>query len=393
MQSGISVKLDQIERLGDQTRRDPTLRSQAQRPRRVAVVIAGLGAGGAGGVLSIITDRWAKKGREVWVISFDSPQDRVFHKFAPEVHLVRLGISKHGGRFSRVFTVIRRIYKLRRTISELHPELVVSFLTKINVITLLAVLCTPNRVVISERNNPIAQNVHPVWNMILRNLIWRADAIVMQTRASLICLSRSARIRARVIPNPILLTDVQPNTGAMVLAAVGRLTYQKGFDLLLEAFAMVGPRHPNWRLFIWGEGEEADVLEAMIRKMNLGDQVKLCGISHSPEEWVSSASAFVLSSRYEGFGNVLAEAMVGGLSVVAYDCEFGPREIIQNGVNGLLVPAEDVMALASGLNQIMGNSELRTRLGNAARAVAQRYDPDAIVNQWEEVITRIVPQV
>ncbi len=155
---------------------------------------------------------------------------------------------------------------------------------------------------------------------------------------------------------------------------------------------MVGPHYPDWKLFIWGEGEQADVLASTIRKMNLGEQVKLCGISRNPEEWVSSASAFVLPSRYEGFGNVLAEAMVGGLPVVAYDCEFGPREIVQDGINGLLVPAEDITALAEALNQVMGSSELRSRLGRAARQVTRRYDPDAIIDQWEEIITRIVPQ-
>lgn len=391
-QSVMSVRSDRIGRSDERTQKDRVLQLQARRPLRVAVVIAGLGAGGAERVLSIITDRWVKRGREVWVISFDSPTDQIFHKFSSDVHLVRLGIGKHGGRINGIWTVLRRIYNLRKILKELSPELIVSFLTKINVITLLAILFTRHRVIISERNNQIAQKAHPIWNIILQNLSWRADAIVMQTRASLACLGRSARIRARVIPNPILLANVSPNIGGLVLAAVGRLTYQKGFDLLLQAFAMIGPLHPDWRLFIWGDGEEADVLTSMIRKMDLGDQVKLCGTSRCPEEWVSSASAFVLSSRYEGFGNVLAEAMAGGLAVVAYDCEFGPREIVQNGVNGLLVPAEDVMAMASALNMIMGNGELRNRLGNAARAVAKRYDPDEIVDQWDEIITRIVPR-
>jgi glycosyltransferase involved in cell wall biosynthesis len=226
----------------------------------------------------------------------------------------------------------------------------------------------------------------------LRRLSWRADAIIMQTRASLACLDRSARIRARVIPNPILLADVSPRRGDLVLTAVGRLTYQKGFDLLIRAFALIAPLHPEWSLSIWGEGEEARQLLSIIDQMQLNGRVKLRGASRTPEEWIESSSAFVLSSRYEGFGNVLAEAMAGGLPVVSYDCDFGPREIIQNGVNGLLVPVEDIAALASALDRIMGNSALRSRLGNAARIVAERYDPDAIVGQWEEVITRILPQ-
>jgi glycosyltransferase involved in cell wall biosynthesis len=356
------------------------------------VVIAGLGAGGAERVLSIITDRWIKNGREVWIISFDFPSDQVFHKFSPDIHFLRLGISKHSGRLSVISAVMRRIILLRSALKDIDPELVVSFLTKINVITLLSVLWTRYRVVISERNNPIAQGAHPAWNVILRKLSWRADAIVMQTRASLACLDRSARIRARVIPNPILLAETRPHTGSLVLAAVGRLTYQKGFDLLLDAFAMIAPLHREWKLFIWGDGEDAETLASKINAMGIDHQVKLCGTSRNPEEWVESASAFVLSSRYEGFGNVLAEAMVGGLPVVAYDCDFGPGEIIQNDINGLLVPAQDVSELASALHRIMGDSVLRSRLGSAARAVGQRYDPDAIVNQWEEVITRVAPQ-
>lgn len=354
----------------------------------IAIVLAGLGAGGAERVVSLISGRWVEEGHRVTVIAFDRVDAPVFHAIDPRICLVRLGIEPGGGgRLAGVRAVLRRIAALRRTLADVAPDVTISFLTKINVLTLLASLGTGRRVIVSERNNPRMQQASRVWTLLLARLHWRAEGIVMQTRASLACLGAAARRRASVIPNPISVHPVEgPPRDGHVLAATGRLTWQKGFDMLIDAFALVAPAYPDWTLAIWGEGEDRPLLEKRIARHRMADRISLRGNSRSPDEWVGQADAFVLSSRYEGFGNVLGEAMAGGLPVAAFNCDFGPAEMIRPEEDGLLVPCDDVPGLAGALGRLMGDGELRARLGEAARRSARRYRPEAIQQRWDDLL-------
>ncbi len=356
----------------------------------IVFVIAALGAGGAERVLRLMTAHWATH-KSVTVIAFDSIGDLIFHPLDHRVNVIRLGLPSGGGRSGiPAIAALRRVFALRRTLRAVDPDLVISFLTKINVLTLLAGLGTRRRIVISERNNPLMQRVNTIWNMLLSKLSWRATAIVMQTHGSLACLDERTRARAHVISNPIEIPPFSDSGGRRVLAAVGRLTEQKGFDLLIEAFAGVADRHPEWRLRIWGEGELRKPLERQVACLGLGDRIELPGNSDSTATWTSGAEAFVFSSRYEGFGNALAEAAAAGLPVVSFDCPFGPSDIIDHGRTGLLVPAGDVSALAEALDRLLGDADLRQRLGREARIDMARFDLDAVMARWDSVVEQAV---
>lgn len=368
----------------------------AAKTPHIAFVIAGLGAGGAERVVTLIAGRWAMRGRRITVIAFDDVDAPVFHPMDDAVRMVRLGIGPgEGRRMAGLFVSFRRLHALRKALSALEPDVTISFLTKMNVLTLLASLGTGRRVVVSERNNPRLQKLSRLWPFLLARLHWRADAIVMQTRNSLECLGDAARKRARVIPNPIETgTLLRPSPrgsrqGPRLLAATGRLTWQKGFDMLIDAFAAVAARHPEWTLAIWGEGEERQALQSQICQRGLADRVRLAGNSSSPGEWLGQADAFVLSSRYEGFSNALAEAMAAGLPVVSFDCAYSPSDMIETESNGLLVDDGDVPALATALNRLLGDALLRTRLGVAARETGDRLRPDMIVKHWDDMLETI----
>ena len=162
------------------------------------------------------------------------------------------------------------------------------------------------------------------------------------------------------------------------IVGLGRLADHKGFDLLLAAFQEVAADHPDWVLEIFGEGDQRPILEQYRDQHRLGDRVRLPGWTDRPAAVLSRGDIFVLPSRYEGFPNALLEAMACGLACISFDCDSGPREIIRPGVDGLLVPAGDVAALASALGQLMSDSDLRQRLGNRAREVVTRFsDPRA----------------
>jgi glycosyltransferase involved in cell wall biosynthesis len=295
--------------------------------------------------------------------------------------LIRLGAAQRG-----IWSSIGRVRRLRSTLQRERPGTVISFLTKINVITLLATIGLRLRVVVSERNNPRQQTAHALWPWLLARLYPRADAIVIQTEASRICLPSSVAPHAIVIPNPIAAIGVHSEVDSTIVTAVGRLEYQKGFDLLLQAFALAAPRHPDWRLQIWGEGPLRHELEAAIAALGLANKASLGGLTATPGGWLATAGVFVLSSRYEGFPNALGEAMAAAIPAIAFDCDFGPADMIADNHNGLLVPAGDVVAMAAALDRLLDDAALRRRLGSAAQTAAAQYAPDAIFMRWQAVV-------
>ncbi len=195
------------------------------------------------------------------------------------------------------------------------------------------------------------------------------------------------KLRVEQVPNAVPPAAGEPSTlaGTTVLAA-GRLTPQKGFDRLIPAFALVAERHPDWKLRICGDGPQRNKLRKMIDKRGLSANIELAGqVENMPEE-MSNAAMFVLSSRFEGFPMVLLEAMGKGLPIVSFDCPTGPREVIEDHVNGVLVAPGDVAALAAALNEMIENEQLRRRCGEGALATARDYSVDVIGARWDELL-------
>lgn len=213
----------------------------------------------------------------------------------------------------------------------------------------------------------------------------RLDAVTVLTEHDLATYrdATGGRVRLERIPNGIPATRTPPAAlENKVLVAAGRLSRQKGFDLLIEAFGLIAGRHPDWQLRIFGWGDQKKQLAARIGELGLGDQVRLMGGTRKLEEELAGASAYVLSSRFEGLPMVLLEALTVGLPAVAFDCPTGPAEIIEDGVNGLLVPPEDVPALAEGMARMIEQPDERRAMGKAALAGSDRYAIDTVQVTW-----------
>lgn len=202
-----------------------------------------------------------------------------------------------------------------------------------------------------------------------------------------------SRDKIQVIPNPLPFPfPIRPaSLESQTVLAVGRLVPEKGFDVLISAWALVSSRFPGWKLTIVGEGEARPTLEAQIRSQGLGASVSLPGATNQIEEHYQRASVFCLSSWYEGFGLVLVEAMSYGLPIISTDCETGPRELIDAGTNGFLVPTGNPIALADTLAALLANRPLRQDLGNKARQYARRFDANQISARWRTLVDPSCP--
>lgn len=359
---------------------------------RMALVISSLGAGGAERVIITLANQWATSGHSVTLLTFEQPGTQPYYALDPRVSLRQLNLVASKRRLRTLGQSLRRISALRGAIRACEADVVISFLAKINIITVLATRWMDVRVIVSERNNPERQAVSPVWRWLRHRLYGVADRLVTPSAGVLRSLPAAVRSRGRVIPNPVDLPEPAAyRADGRTLVAVGRLEGQKGFDLLLPAFAKVADDHPEWRLVIWGEGPQRAALEALRDRLGLTNRVDLPGLTERPGQWVENAAVFVLSSRFESFGNVITEAMAAGLPVLTTDCPWGPGEIVRHGVDGWLVAPEDVAALANGLATLMADGQLRKRLAQAAQRNVRRFDRESVMAKWNELIEGLAP--
>ena len=176
---------------------------------------------------------------------------------------------------------------------------------------------------------------------------------------------------------------------APVVVAAGRLAPEKGYDRLVEAFARVADRHPGWLLRIYGTGPLQEALQRQVAASGLSGRVELPGLADDIERALLDSSVFALSSIHEGLPMALAEGMACGLACVAFDCAPGVREMVTDGVDGVVVPPRNVEALAAGLDRLMGDETLRRSYGEAARRSITRFAPDEVLAQWEAVFALV----
>ena len=183
--------------------------------------------------------------------------------------------------------------------------------------------------------------------------------------------------------------DSPSDQTAEVVVAAGRLAPEKGYDRLISAFAKAGAEHPGWVLKIFGTGPLHDRLAKQVESLGLAQRVLLPGLAGDMAAELTASSVFALSSIHEGLPMALAEGMASGLACVAFDCAPGVREIVTDGVDGIVVPPRNVEALAEGLARLMGDRDLRLRYGAAARQSVRRFAPDQVLAAWEDVFALV----
>jgi glycosyltransferase involved in cell wall biosynthesis len=367
--------------------------------RRLTLVVPSLALGGAERVVARMANHWAATGDSVTVITLSTADTDTYTLDVP-VTRIALDLMRYStGPVRAAINNFIRIRRLRAAILESQPEIVISFTDRMNVVTMSACRSLPIDTVISERIDPSQQPLGRRWSWLRRWVYPLARALVVQTDAVRTQMQPIMRGRPiYVIPNAVdapVSSDQPPreqrSSGSLQLAAMGRLAHQKGFDLLIDAFARASEGQPNWSLAILGEGPERTRLAEQVRDRRLEGRVRLCGWVPDPTSVLRNCDAFVLSSRFEGFPNALLEAMALGLPSISFDCPSGPSEIVRHDVDGLLVPAEDIAALSATIKRLLSDDRLRNRLGTEAVHVAERFSSERYYARWDAVLRKEAP--
>lgn len=367
---------------------------------KIMMLVSSMHVGGAERVAATLVNAWAARGDSVSLVPTYSSKGTCFYHLSPSVELIWLAdkAGTRAGGWKALFNlaVFKRLSSLRRLIKEEQPDVVVSFLTNVNVAAILATRGLNVPLIVCERTNPAEARPLGMILRCLRYMLYPYSHMVMvQTEDAATSFEQMFPNvkRLGVVPNPVphdlmeiapLDADALATTSRKRLIAMGRLVPEKQFDLLIDVFASIAPQHPDWDLWIWGEGAERNDLRARAAELDMNTRIFLPGSTAEPWAALTRGHGFVLSSSVEGFPNVLLEAMAVGLPCVTFDCPSGPREMTSNGQDALLVPPGDREALAEALSRMMGDADLREVLGaRASTAVRRRYTIDKVLEQWD----------
>jgi GalNAc-alpha-(1->4)-GalNAc-alpha-(1->3)-diNAcBac-PP-undecaprenol alpha-1,4-N-acetyl-D-galactosaminyltransferase len=362
---------------------------------KVTLVIYGLGGGGAERVMSIVANYWVSKGWGVTLILLVPPTTAPFYQLDPRIKLKSLGLAgKSTSKLAAIAKTWQRIQVLRQEIISSQPDVVISFMNSVNVYAIIACLGLNIPTIVSEHIYPGRTDANKIWQFIIKRAYRYADLVTVLTQNALPFYPETKGYRTIVMPNPIMKPDPVVATTRLLsapsLIAIGRLHPQKGFDLLLKAFHRIQAKYPEWQITILGEGPMRSELERLRSELKLTDRVHLPGLVTNVPEYLQQADIFVMPSRFEGFPMALCEAMASGLPVLAADCLSGPSEIVEKGVNGILVKTENVDALAMGLDALMSDPAKRQQLARKAPEILDRFGLEQVMGIWQTAIDRVI---
>ena len=353
-------------------------------------------AGGAERVFSIIANNLAANGNEITILTFDKPEGSSFYPLDPKIKWILMNEQIIPSFFKKIVpsNFIRRIFVARKLISKKNFRSIIVLGDFMNIFSIILGKSLKIPVIISDRNNPKEKKLSRRFELFKKITYPLASSLVVMTDDQAKSYSKKMQKIITVIPNPVIKKDINTNSSKTLfeppfILAIGKLMHQKGLDLLIQAFSMIANKNPDWNVIILGEGEDRNKLENMIIKLDLKNRIILPGILNNSSDALKDADIFVLPSRFEGFPNALGEAMAHGKPVIATDCDFGPRVMINNEVDGLLIKNNDIKLLAASIERLINDQKLRNKLGRNATKITNRYNVKNIMNLWYTLIKQV----
>lgn len=359
--------------------------------KRIMFVIPSLCAGGAERVVSELANEFSNIGLDVGILLVS--KDAVVYDLNPAIKLISLEEGMKGHKW--VAGMFKRCVLIRGGVKRFNPDLVLSFLSVINIYTCASLLFSRYKLIVSVRNDPGKDPPDPIKRRI-RDFVYRyADGYVFQTGLARGYFPTEIREKSAIIPNPLKNDLPGPYNGEREkrIVAVGRLEGQKNYPLLLKAYALLRNEHPDYILDIFGEGSQRACLESLTRELGVGKWVNFRGVVSNVHDLMEKASLYVLTSDYEGMPNALMEAMAMGLPCIASRCPCGgPAMLINHGENGLLFEVGDKNGLLLNMKKVLKDGDLAGKLSANAVKIKSTYRLADIARRWlafaETVVSR-----
>lgn len=365
---------------------------EGRRRKKIAFVIGSFGKGGAERVAVNLAQHFHKNGYEILLVTSRRVPEEYDITFPAKRRLLEEEIKNTP--FGRLGKIPARVRGLRAIWRQERPDIIVAFIGKMNLYTMLSVGRRKIPVILSVRSDPAREYPSRLQKNLADRLFARAAGVIFQTEDAMGTFPPQVRQRSSVLPNALDESFMKaryegPRDNEIVM--VGRLDANKNHQLLLRAFARLHRDYPEMKVVIYGGGlpgsDTEPMLRSLCRELGIEDKVKFMGRQTNIRERTERARVFVLASDYEGMPNALLEAMAEGLAVIATDCPCGgPRSVIRNERNGILIPVGDGAALEQALRRILDDEELAQRLGRAAAGLAQELSPEKVCKKWQEEI-------
>lgn len=362
--------------------------------KKIAFHLNCLEQGGAERVVSNLSNRFVQNGYEVLVATEWQGEDEFW--IDERVRRVHVGLRPGDEKKNRLTRFFLRIRYLKEFLKKEKPDILIPFARKALYRGLTAAFFIKIPVLISIRTDPVGHYDRPFDKVQIPFLFPRADGCVFQTEGAREFFAPRLQKNSRIILNPLnpkYIGVPEPEKRTKTVVQSGRLVDFKNQVMLIRAFHEVHKKHPDYDLKIYGRDTEdgtKELLEKTIEELHAQDYVHLMGASDSLEKQLSDAALFAFSSDWEGLPNALMEAMALGLPIVATDCPCGgPRTIMTNEVDGLLIPIKNQKAMEDGINRLIEDLALAERLGREARKIAERANDEAIYGQWRDYIDEV----
>lgn len=347
---------------------------------KILFFIHRMSGGGAERVASVLLNHFCEK-HETY-LAFTSESNNQYH-IDKRIKLIHCKAESWIKGFHRIL----RYGKYFRAIREVNPDVIISFIVQTNGIVLLTNLLTHKKLIVSERNS--TQYNNNILKKIIRGFLYPlATRVVFVAKEE--CDNSSLKNKT-FIHNPKHIENYdfyEKRSKSIISIGPQHKWHQKGFDLLIKAWASIESEYPDWILEILGLDDDPTI-HKLITKLGINHRVSFLGWSNDVVSVLREKSIYVLSSRYEGFPNSLVEAMSQGCACIAADCHTGPKEIITNNVSGLLIPTENIDELANTLKKLISDEELRHRLSAGAVIETNRFDKNKILQQWDALIEEV----
>ena len=338
------------------------------------------GFGGAERMLIMLANAMSNRGHEVTLISLCD--DNRCYEICRQVHYVFLPDRKKG--FLRF---ISRYRDIKTELLKIRPDVTINFWLQGAYLTAMMVKTISGKTIYSERGDPGDSEYKGLLGLVRKKALQKTDSFVFQSKAAQYYFEDRIQNRSVVIPNPVFINRQnypQLPTQRKVIVTMGRLHPQKNQRLLIDAFSLIADKFPDYSLEIYGEGVLRNELQSQIDNLQLSERVNLKGVSKQVHELIVSAELFVLSSDYEGMPNALLEAMALGLPCISTDCRpGGAREIITDGVDGIITKVGDKENLADAMTFLLSNQKKRKEFSERALIKIRQFQPSKIYDKWE----------